>query len=289
MLKNKRIRIKAILAIFLIIALVLLFHNSKDGKTFEVIYGEVTDALELNCILVRDESVQYSPISGTVTVLANEGERQKIGTLIAEINGLGSNRKVFSPQSGLVSFSIDGWEDILKPDHLRSFTKDFFTRVKAQSKTIRSGSEVKAGQPLFRIVDNFTLFLLVEIPRGEFYFRLNKDLHIRFPRLDDKRYEAEVLFLNEDEGIGVLEVKSFVAEFLSLRKQPLTIVKGIYSGLIVPVSALDIEKGVAGVWVAERGAPSFKIVKVIGQDDSFAVIEGLRVGDEIYKTPPKGF
>ncbi len=289
MLKDKGARIKAVAAIILIITLIFLFRNSKDGKTFIVTYGEVTDALELNCILVREESVQYSPVDGTVKALANEGDRQKIGTLIAEISGPAGKRNIFSSQSGLVSFSVDGWEDILKPDHLKSFTKDFFSRVKIQNKVIRNGSEVKANQPLFRIVDNFTLFLLIEIPRGEFYFRLNRDLHIRFPRLDDKKYKAKVLFLNEDEGIGILEIKSFVAEFLSLRKQPVTIVKGIYSGLLVPVSALDVEKGVAGVWVAERGAPSFKIVKVIGQDDNFAVIEGLRVGDEIYRTPPKGF
>ncbi len=284
-LKDTRVRIFIILIAVFLLGVFFLQSSSRDNL-YTVIHGEVRDKFATEAIFIREEILYSSPAQGKVHLLAGEGERVRSGSIVLRIETDTGFKNVYSPLTGMVSFRMDGWEDVLTPDRIHYFDFRLFSRVQTDDKTLRDGQSVRVGHDLFRVVNNFILYIMISVPQGEEIPEVGRRLRVNFPRLDTDLYWGTVILHNKQERYIVLQVDRFVDEFLSLRKQPVQVIRGIYHGMVVPYEALDIEKGIIGIWMPGRDGPQFRVVELLGNDGDFAVVEGLRVGEEIYINPP---
>lgn len=284
---SKQKKIKILLIVVSLLAILIIIRHREDEKTCIVTYGEIFDQSITKGIFIREEIIQTSPLDGVLEILTFEGERMPAGSPIVTIENSNEKKTIYSIASGTLSFSTDGWEELLKSSNKQTFKKELFNIIDNKGVVNKNKKEILTGQPLFRIVDNFTLYLLLEIAREDYYFQLGERICFKFPKLDDRYYWANVEYINRSEELCLLKMETFVPEFLSLRQQPVTIIKGAYSGLLIPASSLVVDKGNVGVWVVEKNAPRFKLVRLLGKNKEEAIVEGLNVGDEIYKKPPK--
>src|SRR6056297_367678 len=108
MRNNKSISFKPFVIIFVLIIIVIIGIQIFGASRFESILaaqGEVIDGFWSEVLIVRDEKVVKSPMSGKVELLTGEAERMASGRELAVIRTSNYQQKIFNRTAGIVSFA----------------------------------------------------------------------------------------------------------------------------------------------------------------------------------------
>lgn len=186
---------------------------------------------------------------------------------------------VFAPMAGTVSFSIDGYEDLLVPDKINSLEYGDLKVIEISGESEAVLEAAKINQAVLKIVDNLFLNLVTPLSGGE-SLKSGRKYTVRFPDLG-LELKAELLKLSEDGKTAVFLIKDVPFELLDERKVPVEIVAKTYKGIGVPVSAVINQKGEEGVLLFYDGRSIFKPVEVVACDDEVAIVEGIKLGDRV--------
>ncbi|TYP54908.1 HlyD family efflux transporter periplasmic adaptor subunit [Thermosediminibacter litoriperuensis] len=224
-------------------------------------------------------------------LLRLEGEKKEI---IAENNeavqilekSLESQKKkleevepvVLSPVAGIVSFNIDGYEDLLRSERLKCLDYEEIKGVVPRQESAALSDNVKVNQAVLKIVDNFSLYVIAQIPEGN--FQPGRKYDLRFPQLNIE-VKADLIEICEDEQTGVFSIKEAPVELLELRKVNVEIVVLVHRGIGVPNSAVVNSNGQEGVFLFNKGELVFKPIRVVARDDNKTIVEGLKAGDRV--------
>lgn len=268
----------ALVFVFLLFWLIF-FYSPPGGPVYTVQFEKVRDEFATEAVFIRDELVINSPYSGRIELIASEGERLRSGSPIISVGS--EEKKVYSWETGLISYKIDGWESILVPGEWSTLDPDILKRVSNDFNAIRQGQRIREGEPVIRVVNNFTLYLGVFIPEDLPLPQAGRRLRVEFPRLDQEIYWGRVVEVNYRERIIFLELSEFTDEFLSLRRQPINVIRSIYTGLAVPREAIIETEDGYGVFMPAQGDPVIRQVEIVGTGNGKVVVEGLSLGDEI--------
>jgi len=267
-----------------LLLIIFVFMYSPGGETlYTVQYGEIRDEFTAEAVFIRDEEIVNSPASGEVKLLVPEGQRVRSGSTVATVGP--GEEEVYAYQSGVISFKNDGSESFFRPGDWSYLNRELLEETENDFSTLRSGQEVQTGQELFRVVNNFSLHLAILYPPEEPLPGEDSIIRVEFPRLDGEIYRGQLVHTVFTDGIIILKMRQFVDEFLSLRTQPVHIIRGIYRGTLVPRESLvQTEEGTA-VLIPGRDKPVLRRVEVIGGNDRLVQVEGLSPGDEIFLQP----
>ncbi|MFU0801483.1 MAG: HlyD family secretion protein [Xylanivirga thermophila] len=200
---------------------------------------------------------------------------------------------IVSPASGLVSFYIDGLEQILNFDSLDEITTESYQELlqyQAPSKDQgQNQNQAKANQPFFRIVDTNKWYIICELPSSPFFYKINDDVSIGFSEIPVKDTNAKIVKLVDGDTQGklmVLELGNDIQNVINVRNTKVNISKK-FEGLKVPKSAIIKYKGKEGVTKLKNGEKKFIEIKIVAYDDKYAIIEHndqyekLNVNDQI--------
>lgn len=188
---------------------------------------------------------------------------------------------VYAPMSGVVSFSIDGMEKLLSPSNIQNITYDEIKNTDIANNIIdinKSNSVVSCNQPVLKIIDNFSYYLVLPIKEGE-KLQEGKNYDIVFTSFD-KATKGKLVRI-ADKSLGVFRLNTDIEELSSNRKLEVEVLTGNFYGKMVPVDSLVISEGREGVYLIQRSNKVFKPVKVIVKNDKYAIVEGLKIGDKI--------
>lgn len=198
-------------------------------------------------------------------------------------------RIIYSRNSGLLSYNIDGFEDKLVPEKLSEISLKKFDKISQDYKTNREDDYLKKGKPLYRLVDNTTMYLLIKIVKTEAErCWINETVFVSDSNNDDNLLKAKIkdIIDGEKSSFLVLELKRFIDRWLNLRKKDLQFVKNIYRGIIVPNKAVfPTHNGYKVVTVTPGNDKKLKDIEIVFKGDKNMIVEGLEVGEKIVVNP----
>lgn len=211
----------------------------------------------------------------------------------------GSYSKVTAKASGTFSALVDGLEDVLTPESVRSLTPAALEEILDAG----AGHLDMVGKLITSNRWYFAANLPVEVAEQ---LKTGAAALLRFSGDFDQDVEMRVDSISQAEGDRVCVVFStdrYLGQTTLLRFQSAELIFNRYSGLRIPKQALHMEKynttdeqtgqvtehQMLGVYVLIAGKAEFKQVSVVTESDEFYVVQSvnaaasdaLRAGDEV--------
>ena len=126
-------------------------------------------------------------ISGDNTLVNNSLENLKERKKELEKEISNNTIKYFSQESGIISYKLDGLEEIYSEKKIDSYTIDDVKKIQGNVIKVDNGNLVKAGDPILKIMDNFNWYLLVSFDNWKDISTLKKgdNVYIRIKTIKD--------------------------------------------------------------------------------------------------------
>jgi putative membrane fusion protein len=292
MKKRKAIlNFKFFVIVFILVISGIIGFQIFGAARFETVLaeqGEVIDGFWTNAVVIRDEKVIKPPVSGRVEYTAIEGDRAPYGSKIAEIESQDKIKNVFNSEAGIISFAVDGLEDKLNKDKLNQLDLDKLDEYKGNYQHRISGKMIKESEPLYRIINNFELYLIVPAEKKQAErFRKNEIVFIQENNSSDL-LKARIIRINHESEKSYIFVKMdlFVPEWINVRKVKINFIKNIYRGIKIPRKAVFNQPTGRGILkVTGYNKYEFQEIKIIDGNQEEVIISGVEIGDEIITNP----
>lgn len=154
------------------------------------------------------------------------------------------SEKIYSKESGILTFKVDGLEEILTPDSLLDISEEQ-TIMNAKPENATKNVSIDAGEDVFKIVKSNTWYVASYLPK-EFSENLAVGDYVYLKIYDDS-YESTTQFTIVDidhlyeNSYVVFKSEKNILNYLHLRNIQFSIEKNALKGLKIPNSAI-IEK-----------------------------------------------
>ena len=250
---------------------------SPDLKQIEKEIDTKTE--ELNNLTDLQKIEEYKKeISKLITKKAKMvGELSASGSYIKKLikqrseyeNELNSGSEyITAPESGLVSYKVDGLENILTTEDFSSLTKE-----KLDSFNLKTGKIISTSEECGKIVNNFECYIASVLRKRE-----NQEMKVgtkaKIRLSSGKELDTEVSYVSEenDEMIVIFKLNELPDELINYRKISFDIVWWSYSGLKVPNQAIAQENDKNYVVRNRAGYLSKLLVKVLKQNEKYSIV-----------------
>jgi len=248
-------------------------------------------------ILVRDETVINAPRNGVLRVIAHEGERVRVGAVLAQVVVPSLESKtgetvfdIVTPRAGVVSFHVDGLENVYSPNNLMELDLNKIDTIKTVIRNITPGSQVEEGKPICKIVNNLAPINVLAVTEEALDFP-NKSqrskVEISLINNDKQVYQAvlmEKAFRGKPNQI-LLSLEDFNDYLMSARQQDFNLTTVRYEGYIVPAGAIVRKEGKDGIFTIYKERVKWKNVKIEGSYQEKVVISGITPNIKVITHP----
>ena len=245
------------------------------------------------------QSKARAMLENTVLISKMKNEKDELDRLRSSINN--SVRRVYSPVSGVVSYSVDDPEGIFSPDKMGSLTIEAIIQEaeaeEALNKWITPAEiYVKRDEVFCKVVENDEAWIVFTVNEKD-----GQQIKVEFEKAKmegrDLTYQLEIDGIEDyipvtletvgqpENGIMKMTAKinMYIEQILDKRGFKGNLILQQVTGMKVPLRSLFNENNVdntADIAVVERDRAVFKRVKIIGRQDSYAIIENIDPTDE---------
>ncbi|MDT3700294.1 MAG: HlyD family efflux transporter periplasmic adaptor subunit [Thermincola sp.] len=237
-------------------------------------------------ILVRDELVVNAPRNGVLRVLAQDGERVRVGAVLAQVVVPSLESKVgetvfniVTPRAGVVSYHLDGLENVYSPKNLTELDLNKIDTIKSEARNFTPGSQVEEGQPVCKIVNNLVPINILavtdkvlDIPekfaKSKINISLNDDRQVYQAALTEKAFRGKA-------NQTLFSLENYDNSLMTAREQDFTVTTARYEGYIVPAGAIVQKEGQDGIYTIYKERVKWKEVKIEGSSQGQVVISGV--------------
>jgi len=184
--------------------------------------------------------------------------------------------------TGIVSFYFDGYEQVLNVNKLSTINSALIKNVVKGGNTA-STAESTSELPLYRIVNNthwFVAFVTdssdpMRLAEGEQY-------SVVFTDYSEEAYTATARAgtVSENAVVNILEFNVDIGKLIGARTVAAKISKSA-QGLVVPLKAIEMVNGVAGINIAYGDSVLRVEVDILSQDGKKAVIRAHNASDTL--------
>lgn len=172
-------------------------------------------------------------------------------------------------ESGLVSYRVDGLEDILKTDDFSYLNKKFL-----ESLNLKTGQIIAPNDEKVKIVNNFVGYITTNLKSNEAKdAKIGNKVYLIFANM--KEIQGSISYINVEEDDSrtiVFEITKGLDELLKYRKISFDIKWWSSSGWRVPNSSLKIVDGKAYVVRNRAGYMDDILVKVLRQNEVYSIV-----------------
>ncbi len=206
------------------------------------------------------------------------GEKSKSGSYLKKLitqrsqyeNELNSGSEyVKAPESGLISYKIDGLEDVLKPNDFSNITKESLENL-----NLKTGKIISTSNEAGKIINNFECYIATIIKNKQTEdIKIGKTVKLRLS--NNKELESEIVYItqeNDNEKLVIFKLNQLTEELINYRKISFDIIWWSYSGLKVPNHAIAEENNKMYVVRNRAGYLSKLLVKVLRQNDKYSIV-----------------
>ena len=177
---------------------------------------------------------------------------------------------ITAPGSGVVSYRVDGLEDVLTTSDFSTITKNTLDKL-----DLKTGKIISTSTESGKIIDNFKCYIATVL---ESNIAKNAEIgkKVKITLSSGNEINAEIKYIakeSDDKILIVFELKSLTQELIEYRKISFNITWWSASGLKVPNSSiLEDEKGFKYVVRRKLGEDKKIIVKVLNKNEKYSII-----------------
>ncbi|ADQ15024.1 HlyD family efflux transporter periplasmic adaptor subunit [Halanaerobium hydrogeniformans] len=293
MQNNKKYpKFKIFFLLFIFIIIFIIGYQILGAAKFETIIasqGEIVDGFWANSVVVRDEKVFKAPISGRADLVEDEGDRIAVGEKVAEINSNNDKKSIYNNKAGILSFAVDGLENEINSRGISQIDLNKIDDYKANYKHRITGRNIKEGEALYRIINNFEFYLIVPASKAQAErFQTNEIVFVQ-GKNSQAMLRARIIDIradNEDNHYLFVKLDFFVPRWINVRRVNIKLIKNIYRGITIPRKAIFNQPSGQGVLkVSGYNEYKFQEITIIDSNQEAAVVEGIEIGDKIITNP----
>lgn len=270
------------LIVVLVFSMILVSLQKRKPEIFVTKYGRLADEFFGKGLLVKTEQVFFAPYAGRVTLLVDDEQRVAVGKPILKLDGRDGEKIFYSETAGIVSFSVDGLENNLHPKILDDFQQNYL-EFRGKVIEVVDGERVNAGRPLFKLVDNFQLYLLVQAPEDQiFRYSIGDKVWLNIDHLTIIGWLTKII---KHQNLFVITLERFPNEVIDKRWVDLKVLNDAHTGVYVPRNAITRKENTYGVYRISDQHPVFTKIKLLGGNATEVVVTGIERGVEILANP----
>ena len=178
---------------------------------------------------------------------------------------------VNSSKSGVVSYKVDGLEDVLKPTEecFSTLTKEYLENL-----DLKTGKIVPTSEESGKIIDNTYCYIATisnteEAKNAE----VGDRVRVRLPSGSEVSAEITYILQDGDDRVLILRIEKEVEELISYRKISFDLIWWSETGLKVPNQAIVKENDLAYVVRNRAGYLNKLLVKVKREGEKYSIVE----------------
>lgn len=177
---------------------------------------------------------------------------------------------VTAPVSGIVSYKVDGLEEVLTPDNFSSLSKEYL-----ESLDLKTGKLVATNEESGKVIDNFSCYIVTVSSSEEAKSaEIGKKIKIRLSNNTEVLAEITNLIKeNEQEVVIILKIEKEIEELINYRKITFDLIWWDDSGLKVPNQAIATENDLNYVVRNRAGYLSKMLIKIKKQGEKYSIVE----------------
>lgn len=212
-------------------------------------------------------------INKKINFIGNVTENKEIKELVNQRKSYEEQLKKGSeyqkaPIGGVVSYRVDGLEDVLSVEKLGEITeKDL------NSLDLRTGKIVSTSNESGKVIDNFKCYIAIPMnSKKAKEAQIGNKVQLRIS--GNEEISAEIVQINEESGKRtiIFQMDKMTEDLISHRKIVVDVIWWDATGLKIPKQALIEENGKKYVIRNKAGVQTKLLVKVETQTDKFAII-----------------
>jgi len=219
---------------------------------------------DINTYITKKSKIagELSPAGSYIKQLIEERESYQ--------NKLTENSEyVNSPMAGVVSYRVDGLEEVLTPDKLEELNKDELEKLNLQT-----GQIVTTNNEKGKIINNYECYIATILESQEaIEATMGKTVILRLSTQDE--VEATISYIqkqNNESVLIVFKIKECVEKLIDYRKITFDVIWWKYEGLKVPNSSIYYDNGLSYI-VRNRGGYQDKIlVEILKENDNYCIV-----------------
>ncbi len=177
--------------------------------------------------------------------------------------------EINAPNSGTVSYRIDGLEEIFTSDNFDYLNKDFLNEL-----NLKTGELIESSEETGKIINDFNCYLAI-ILDSETAKNANIGDSVKIDIGSEEIVNADIVFIKEDgnDRIIVFEINSLSENLIKYRKISANIIWWEYTGLKIPNSAIIYEGDLAYVQRNRAGYNTKVLVKILRNNDAYSLVD----------------
>ena len=208
------------------------------------------------------------------------GSQSKSGAYIGQLakekeeyeNKLTSDSEyIQTPMAGVVSYRVDGLEDVLSVNDFSTITKDFLENLE-----LKTGKIVSTSNESGKIINNFKCYIATVL-ESEAAKTAEIGNKVKITLSSGNEMNGEIKYItkeDKDEVLVIIEIKQLTQELIEHRKISINITWWSSSGYKVPNSSiLEDENGLKYVIKRNAGQDKKVIVKVLRKNEKYSIID----------------
>lgn len=213
-----------------------------------------------------------------------------------------NTNEIKSKTSGIISFNIDGYENLLTPESIKGITPKLLESIKINAGTNNFGNKsVEAQKPFAKIIKDFEYNILVILDKNKIKdLKKDREVSVRINEIN-KVLNGKVDFISKSYGgkyIISFKLDQCISELASIRRTNIDLIikKNSFSGFKIPINSLkeiDLIHKKAKIVIVDANYATIKDVAIIGNDNEYAIIDNINKKDkngiglyDIYVTKP---
>jgi len=304
MTNKQKISILLFTGAFLVLYSIIYLIPGVSGalkKTEIINYGELTVSEEMTCYLVRNEKVFLADRSGDINYYFEEGEHVRRGTKILDISKqeVGEPEDEYedilknlensavkagnegAPYNGIVSYYVDGYENLFTPDKMTSLKYEAVSKMKIEPVNL-TRKDTFVNEPIYKICDNSLWYVIGWVEEGKVSkFVIGGKVEIE---MESGTIPAEIENIIEDEGrwLVIMKTDRYFAGFSKARSGSGRVITAKATGILIKNESITVdEEGTIGVYVKKKnGDYMFRPIQVINTDGIRSAVEASFFYDE---------
>lgn len=228
---------------------------------------------ELNTLITKKAKIagELSPSGSYLKQLIEERSEYE-----NELNS--GSEYIKATRSGVVSYRVDGLEEVLTPSNLGALSKKMLQDLK-----LKTGEIVSTSEESGKVIDNFYCYIACILKNENISaanIKVGSSIKIRLSNAEEIIAKVEYMATeDESESLVVLKIDKCIEELINYRKISLDIIWWSESGLKVPNEAIKYEDELAYI-VRKRVGYTDKIyVKILKQSDKYSIIENYTASE----------
>lgn len=237
-------------------------------------YKEIKD-IKKEIILINKKINDLSP-ENSLLGQSIESLNEKKEELEKEINQRDSSYT--TKFSGILSYKIDSYENIFKPQGFENYTYD---TLSVSEQEIDDNGEIKSSKEFkgFKIINNFEWYLAIKIDNRKNIddYNVGDVLYIKYPSKDKElEIKGTVVSINNssNKSVIILKFNKYLHDFYNDRFPKVKLIQERIEGLKIPKSTIFEQDGKKGVYIKDfSGIVKFRPIKIIATRGEYTYID----------------